>query len=584
MIGDLERSHARFLLRSGLVCLLSSCASDTTYLPRQSADTDTSASAGNGAGGQSDAGAATTVSVPHGPTESAGCSSAAVIQPSDVSGRELIRLSGSTASGGDTSQSRLGGCDGATGGPELWYQLDLQAATRAIDVRAILDASFDAVLDLRRGPCADTLSLDCDRASALGAPSSALAARLEPGVYWLVVDGKDGASHGDFQLQVELDPGRGACSEPPLNLSCETALPLPSGDLQTLFVDAHCTTLGHMPGDEEVRYYSLDLNGEAAPVVVRLARWDLVATSGDAIIVHRENPQTSGCGETVAGDFLRSESVRGGAEVTALLEPGRYIIELQSDVRTEPGPELNALTVRLDRAACSSGPVGDTCEDAIELETGPGAYVLEGSTLCNSDHVTLSDCSEASTPDQFYRLDLRAETAPTRTRLTLLMDGLRIMPLMYLLADDGAGGCGRGLYCVDFGSGEWEGPPHYDLNLAPDLYFIGVESSIRGAGSYRLLVELDRTVPSSCVTTTIAECVFRDYLQLCCFQWGSTDCPELISLCGLASETQRCVCERNAACCGAVGDTSGCAEAYAACNYLCPEFAPSSYSCLDPYR
>lgn len=515
------------------------------------------------------------------PRESGGCSNATLIQPGDMTHRKLIRLSGSTATGSDTSRSRVGACDDATSGPEVWYELDLQAATRAIEVRAILEASFDAALDLRRGPCADTLSLDCDRGSALGLPGSALAARLEPGVYWLVVDGKDGASRGDFQLQVETDPGNGACPEPPLNVSCETALPFEDAERQTLLVDLHCATMSREADEQERRYYSLDLTSEASPVVARFSRWGFASAETASIYVHREDPQTSDCGPTVARDYRNQQRSRSEAELAALLEPGRYIIELRGE--TEPPTTPSLLTFRLDRAACRSGPVGNTCEDAVELETAPGSYVLEGSTLCNSEHVNLSSCNGVVAPDQLYRLDLRGLSEPTRARLTVLADGLDISPLMYVLADDGAGGCGEGVYCFD-SLAYWEGPPSYDLNLDPALYFIGVQDADGGAGSYRLSVELDRTPPSPCVTSAIDNCVFWANLDFCCIGWDNARCPELVTTCGLASETQRCVCEKNAACCGAAGDTSTCAEAYAACDYLCPDFAPSTYACLDPYR
>lgn len=512
---------------------------------------------------------------------SSGCSAAPMIRASKPWSRELIQVSGSTAAAASTSQSPWGGCDGATSGPDAWYVLDLQALPAPVELHAVVDADFDAALDLRRGPCEDTLSLDCDRAAALGRPQSALSLRLAAGVYWLVVDGKDEASHGDFRLQVELDPGAAGASPSPTNDSCERPQPFAGLELETLFVHPNVTD------GATTSYYSLDLSAETAPVVATLSAWNLAAEHlPKAISIYHAGAADPPCGSLVASDFLRSESSQGSdVELSTRLDPGRYTFEVVQQPLTSATDvsTTGALTLRLDRELCRAGPVANSCETAIEIDTAPGAHVVEGSTLCNSDHLSLGYCNEASSPDQFYRLDLSAESAPTRTRLTVLLDGLGLQPLLYVLGDGGSGACGRGLYCFDTVQ-NFEGLPHYDLTLQPGLYFIGVESVSESAGRYRLLVELDRAEPSPCVTSAIDECVERNSLAYCCDGWDLPECPELISLCGLAVETQRCVCEREPACCGAPGDTSRCAEAYSACNYLCPEFAPSTSQCLDPHR
>jgi hypothetical protein len=513
---------------------------------------------------------------------------APLIRPSDPHQRERIVVADSTASSADTHQSRLGGCDGATAGPDRWYELDLGAAVRAVEVRAILDAEFDAALALRRGACGDALSLDCDRGSALGRPSSMLAARLEPGVYWLVVDGNGVSDGGDFQLQVDLDPQGGvACERPPTNLGCESPVAFAGRDIETLIVDTDCRTVDPKTDDKELRSYSLDLSSESGPVLVTLSSWNFAAPRvgyyPDHLAVYPADGAGSTCGTRLAASTLSDGGESRMATVLrSLLAPGRYLITLrteQLDANGEASP--SALTLQLERGACRDGPVGNTCETALELPTDPGTVVRWGSTLCNQSHVTLADCGEANTPDQFYRLDLRAQAAPTRTRMSILVDGLEIQPLLYLLADDGAGGCGRGLYCNDT-IANWEGAPHYELTLAPALYFIGVESAFAGlTGSYGLLVELSRAEPSPCVTTEIDQCAFHDYTTLCWDGWTPA-CLDAAVLCGLAAETRACVCETAPGCCEVGADPTRCSEVDAACGYFCPEFA-SSYTCLDRF-
>jgi hypothetical protein len=375
----------------------------------------------------------------------------------------------------------------------------------------------------------------------------------------------------------------------PSNVRCEAAQALVNRELQTVLVDSQCRTPELDPYDPELRYFALDLSSEVSKVVVQASAWSFAAAglgrTFNWIAVHRADLDGSCVAEVTSGE-LRAESPGGAdVELTAALEPGRYVLELNSappvagDVA---GP--GALTVRLDREACKNGPIGDTCETALELDPRAPIQIVSGTTACNTDRVRIPACNDVASADQFFRLDLRDRATRTRARLSVPVDGIGLRPLLSLLAEDGNGGCGRSLYCYDSIS-DYEGPPHYDLSLDPALYFIGIESITAGsAGAYHLVIELEPSEASACVTSRIDDCVYREELARCCFDSLDPGCRDVIQVCGLATETQACVCDRDPACCGGGGDISGCASVFADCHYLCEDFAPSSLSCLNAFR
>jgi hypothetical protein len=514
-----------------------------------------------------------------GASPSRGCSVAATLVLGAAGQPEHLTVSGSNEAEADTSQSALGGCRGATTGPDVWYELDLSRARATVDVRVVLDAGFDAALDLRRGPCGDSVSLHCDRASALGRPSSVLHAELEPGSYWLVVSGRDAASRGSFVLQVAFDAQLDECRAAD---ACADALRLDTRALQTTLLPNGCST----PDDAEpVFFYELDLRGEDAPVLATLSSWRFAARGNAHLRVHQADTDSAGCGASITSSWLGSgASHPSDAELNALLSPGRYFIEVGAPRQGDDGQSSPiALTLRLDRETCRAGPKANTCATAIELDTSAGLQVVEGATFCNSDQLTLEPCDDTGAPEQFYRLDLSREAGPTRVRLAVSADGIDFSPLLYVLTADAAGNCGRGLYCFD--SISWyEGLPDYQLTLEPKLYFVGVDSGITGSsGRYRLWVELAPIQPSPCVNAEIDFCVSRDDLTHCCSEPQGPGCLELVTACGLAPETRACVCNANAACCGEEGDRSSCPDVFRACSFLCPDFAPSAGSCLALY-
>jgi hypothetical protein len=510
------------------------------------------------------------------------CNAVEILQAADLTKRAVLAVTGSTRTARDTSQSEFGSCAGSSSGPDAWYQLDLSHASEPLELQAALDARFDAAIDLRRGPCGDTQSIACDRAVVLGSPSSTLTARLEPGVYWLVVDGANAASAGDFRLQVELDPLVG-CSSPPPNQSCETAAQLEPLERQTVLLDEACAVEA---GSDAALYYELDLSAEVGPVLASVVAWSIPQPYFQYLTVYPLDANSPRCGTRMVYSYLGSGvAQRTGAELQILLSPGRYVVEVEPG--NTPLASHAALSLKLDREACAAGPVGNDCTDALDdIDPTAASQVVAGSTACNANRRTLLPCAleGEDSPEQIHRLDLRGASGVTRARLTVLVDGLTFLPLLALFSAAANGECGDTLYCDDRIE-RAEGPPHVDLMLEPALYFVGVDGGDLGlAGAYRLLVELEPAEPNACVTAQIDECMFWGNRTIdCCREWSPL-CSQKVALCGLSPATQACVCAANPACCESNLLPPDCNAAQLACNYLCPDFASSDFTCVGAVR
>ena len=503
-----------------------------------------------------------------------GCSDAERLVPLTVAARSVLRASGSTELASDTNRSQLEGCRDVSSGPDRWYALDLSGFATELELQAVVDAPFDSVLELRRGACGDTQSLDCDRARGVAITGSSIAARLEPDQYWLVVDGASPESHGDFQLQVELDPAPGRCTGTPEAGSCGAALPLEPLAQQTLLLDEACLT----PADDGrlSSWYGLDLSAETRAVLVHGIAWTLSEPRFQTFALY--DAADSACESELAFSFFSRGLGRTNAEFNALLAPGRYQLEVYfyREVQQRAGVDL-----QIDRETCRAGPVGNSCDDAIPIDPSLPSQVLDGNTACNTSRFQ-STCAELDAPEQFYRLDLRGAPGPLRTRVTPLVDGLGFGPIVALLPADSDGVCPDAVYC-DESIDNAEGPSHLDLILDPRLYYLVIDGADPGAGGpYRLLVELEPGERRPCVDRRIDACVRANGQFNCCGEWGRA-CDATAELCGLTRSTQQCVCETAPACCDEDNyDRSLCRDAIQACSYLCPEFAASEFSCLGP--
>jgi hypothetical protein len=83
---------------------------------------------------------------------------------------------------------------------------------------------FDSVLSLRTRCTDDTTELACNDNAAGAATGSTLTEAVEPGYYYVVVDGKGAASVGTFRLDVAFYPGPGTACDPAVPGDCAPGL------------------------------------------------------------------------------------------------------------------------------------------------------------------------------------------------------------------------------------------------------------------------------------------------------------------------------------------------------------------------
>ncbi len=100
-----------------------------------------------------------------------------------------------------------GGCAPA-GGPDVWYAFALaQRGTVYLDT--VDGDTWDTVLHLRRGVCSGSGTIDCANDQCpghSGGRRSQIVQTLDPGSYYVVVDGAGPAEAGDFTLLFEHAP------------------------------------------------------------------------------------------------------------------------------------------------------------------------------------------------------------------------------------------------------------------------------------------------------------------------------------------------------------------------------------------
>ena len=100
------------------------------------------------------------------------------------------------------------------GGPELVYEFYMEIPQVMVATTALAGTFTDTVLYVRER-CMDAgTEVGCNDDATGDTNSSTLIAALEPGYYYLIVDGRDAAAVGSFELQVNFYPGFGEECDP----------------------------------------------------------------------------------------------------------------------------------------------------------------------------------------------------------------------------------------------------------------------------------------------------------------------------------------------------------------------------------
>ncbi|WP_053234998.1 putative metal-binding motif-containing protein [Sandaracinus amylolyticus] len=111
-------------------------------------------------------------------------------------------FTGDTTAMLDDLQTRTSCGDGARS-TDAMFRLELTEARRVVANTG--GSTFDTVLHVHRDSCANTGELACDDDSGDGS-SSLIDRRLDPGTYFLVVDGRGMVSRGQYTLEVLVTP------------------------------------------------------------------------------------------------------------------------------------------------------------------------------------------------------------------------------------------------------------------------------------------------------------------------------------------------------------------------------------------
>jgi hypothetical protein len=119
---------------------------------------------------------------------------------------ERRTLSATTAGAADKFSASCGGGDTNTTGPDRVFRFAL--ASRATVRVTLVQTTFDGALALRKActdgvVAGDVAELACETASEVRRPAT-IERALEPGIYWVVVDGQSPTDQGSFSLDYRV--------------------------------------------------------------------------------------------------------------------------------------------------------------------------------------------------------------------------------------------------------------------------------------------------------------------------------------------------------------------------------------------
>lgn len=340
-------------------------------------------------------------------------------------------VTGSTTHG----QHEYAGSCGPSDSRELVYELDVAHRER---VSIEVEAHFDSVLYIRKDDCTDNgAEIDCND-DAPDRTRSRIERVLEPGKYFVFVDGY-GHEAGAFKMTVtasDVVALRDLCNEAQ---SLFDGAPR-SGSTVGMANDAQATCGGGAYGAD-------------AAWRTRLATRSRVRITehSDDIepVLHVRRACTDEDSEVACAD---SGSSTGDATITGIFDPGPYVVFADAhEPDSSGGYTLSLQTLPPEGTGANS----DGCADATSLQGTAGA--IEGDTFSARDDVAGS-CGGSGAADQVYRID-----AAKKSRLIATLDGEEgphVLVLWSRCGDRGAEiACARTL----------------DTVVSPGTYFIAVD-------------------------------------------------------------------------------------------------------------
>ncbi|MFK7985898.1 MAG: hypothetical protein AB8I08_07680 [Sandaracinaceae bacterium] len=354
------------------------------------------------------------------------------------------------------SNDMTGTCIQGGNAPEMVYALTVENRAQ---VSIVINSDYDGALYLL-GACGEMRSEIACNDDNPNTSRSQIDATLDPGTYFLVVDGYADAS-GEFELLAQAQELQS------LAQICGGATTITSGQAvtgstanQAGYFTATCAGGARSPD----RVYQIDV-----PARSRM-RVRMQSTYDGAIYVRSDcdNPNS----EVACNDDHRD--TRHSMLVTTV-DPGRYYIYADGFSQNSQGD----YSLRADLAPVTGGTMaGNTCGT---VGTAAAGTDLELDTFQASDDFQAS-CGGAGAPDGVYQF-----TVTSRTRLRATVADSEFPTTLYVQRT-----CGDQTTEVACASGGRRGSTSLDTNLQPGTYFLVVDG--QGAdqfGAARVEIAMD---------------------------------------------------------------------------------------------
>ncbi|MFZ5470526.1 MAG: hypothetical protein ACOZIN_13905 [Myxococcota bacterium] len=411
--------------------------------------------------------------------------------------RSILPFRGNSTLEGDTSEweNDLGGSCGGSTSRDVVYEVTIAQPSRFTAELTSGSSAYFPVMYLRRSPCeSDALSqqLSCVRAGATTptAPLVIDVPKVEPGNYYLVVDGAAGTSlapsHGPFSLTLTVtDP-----LPVPLNDTCAGAetLVVPASGYGPITVQGDNSNAVHdtagCGGSGADLVYRVVLPGPRQ-VVARVA-----PASGSSLLPVVYLRRQGQCDSELAQDQVAcnvAAMVGGPTTVTAPnLPAGEHFVWVDGY-----GGSKGPFTLTVDLQTPVPPPANDTCASPQALAASTGPVTVNGTTAGATDDV--ASCEEplgATSPDVVYEINV-----PSRQSLALDLKASAGSPLRPVLSLRKPGKCEGSLssdavFCT-WGDELYPDRAVYNAPaLDPGTYYVWVEGDFATQGPFGLRAAL----------------------------------------------------------------------------------------------
>jgi len=317
---------------------------------------------------------------------------------------------GSTA-GGEDRMTPASDCvdPGNSYAPDAVYQVTVEQ--RGI-LRARLSTQYDGVLSLL-SDCSGGATLACnDDANRNDTSLAAIEARVEPGTYFLVVDGyadESGAYTLETSFEALRDPAE-VCADLPVLTPGEEVSGTTQGQGDDFHTDQECAAGSRAPDVA----YRLEI---AQPSRVRVR----LSSDYDGALAIRSDCLRESSVVACNDDFGEGEEGTRHSQLVAQLDPGTYTVVVDGYEGEAGTFRLHATVVPVDHPTAQN----DTCGGASVLRPDQDGAA---DTFLAADDYRGSCIAQPGAPDVVFRLDI-----PSRSLLTATAAGGDLRdPVLYL--------------------------------------------------------------------------------------------------------------------------------------------------------